>query len=95
MSRKIKTVVERIDEMLADYEKLDDEAHKLFDLHIAEMRVELPGVPFGVLKQCEITARAATTLNIPKALGLLRDKRRWADSGCMISCDVRNWPKRT
>jgi hypothetical protein len=76
MSRKIKTVVERIDEMLAEYEKLDDEAHELFDLHIAEMRAELPGIPFGVLKQCEIAARAGTALNIPKALRQLRERRR-------------------
>jgi hypothetical protein len=74
-SRKITTLAERVDQMVAAYAKLDHEAHELIDLHIAELRAECPGTPFGVLKQCEITARAGTTLNVPAALRLLRDRR--------------------
>jgi hypothetical protein len=46
MSRKITTVAERIDQMLAAYAELDHEAHELFDLHVAEICAEFPSTPF-------------------------------------------------
>jgi hypothetical protein len=74
--RKMVTPVERIDKMLASYAELDREAHDLMDLHIAECRLENPGIPFAVLKQYEFTNRAGCTLNVPAALRLLRNKFR-------------------
>jgi hypothetical protein len=74
MTHKIKTPAKRIDEMLAVYEELNREAYELFDLHVAELVAECPGVPAGVLMQTSITKCAGTMLNIPRALRLLRDR---------------------
>jgi hypothetical protein len=74
MPRKIVTVPERIDQIIASYAELNREAHELLDLATHELRAECPGVPFGVLKQCKFNNRAGTTLNIPKALEILREK---------------------
>ena len=41
--RKIKTVAEKIDEMIASYEKLNREAHEMIDLYIDARRLECPG----------------------------------------------------
>ncbi len=76
MARKSTTPIERIDKMLASYAALDREAHDLMDLYVGECRVENPGVPFAVIKQCEFTNRAGYVLNIPAALRLLQDKFR-------------------
>ena len=71
---RAKTVAMRIDEMLATYAELDHEAHELLDLHVAAYVAMNPGVPSGVIKQCEFTNRAGHTLNVPAALRILRDK---------------------
>ena len=74
MAKKIKTIVERLDEMIAQYAALEEEAHELMDLRVAEMRAAGHGsIPAGVLKQVEFSNRAGTSLNIRKALELLRD----------------------
>jgi hypothetical protein len=36
--RKIKTMAEKIDEMIADYERLNREAHDMMDPYIDEVR---------------------------------------------------------
>jgi hypothetical protein len=66
---------EKIDEMIASYEKLNREAHEMFDLYVDELRLTHPGIPIGSLKQLEITNPAGTTLNIPKALRILKERR--------------------
>ena len=74
MPEKIVTVPERIDQIIASYAELNREAHELLDLATHELRAECPGVPFGVLEQCEFNNRAGSTLNVPKALEILREK---------------------
>ena len=72
--RKITTVVERIDQMLASYAELERDAHDLMDCHVAECLAVTPGESFGVIKQREFTGRAGYVLNVPAALRLLREK---------------------
>jgi hypothetical protein len=74
MALRIKTVAQRIDEMLAEYAKLDDEAHQLIDLYVDELRFERPNVPIGMIKQTEILNRAGTILNIRRALRLVQEQ---------------------
>jgi hypothetical protein len=74
MARRIKTVAQRIDEMLAEYARLDHEAHQLIDLYVDELRLEKPSVPIGLIKQTEILNRAGTTLNISRALRLVQER---------------------
>jgi hypothetical protein len=74
MPRKIVTPAERIDQMIAAYEKLNREAHDLLDLAVAEYIARSPGIPAGVVKQLRYTNRAGTTIDIPAALRILREK---------------------
>ena len=73
--RKIKTVDEKIDEMIASYEKLNREAHEMIDLYIDERRLECPGIPIASMKQMEITNRAGSSLNVPQALRILKERK--------------------
>jgi hypothetical protein len=73
--RQIKTIAEKIDEMIASYEKLNHEAHEMIDLYIDELRLEYPGIPIGTMKQMEITSRAGSTLNVPRALQILKERK--------------------
>ena len=74
MPRKIVTPAERIDRMLKAYEKLNREAHDLLDQTVAERVGETPGISVGVMKQQEFSTRAGSTINIPAALRILREK---------------------
>jgi hypothetical protein len=74
MLRRIKTVAQRIDEMLAEYARLDQEAHQLIDLYVNELRFERPNVPIGMIKQTEVLNRAGTTLNVPRALRVVQER---------------------
>jgi hypothetical protein len=76
MARKITTPAERIDQLVASYEELDREAHDLLDLAVAEYVAGKPGVSIGAVKQCEFTNRAGSTLNVPAALRILRERLR-------------------
>jgi hypothetical protein len=71
----IKTIAERIDEMIASYEKLNREAHEMFDLYVDQLRLEYPGIPMGSLKQLEIVNRAGSSLNVPRALQILKERK--------------------
>jgi hypothetical protein len=73
--RKIKTIPEKIDEMIASYEKLNREAHEMIDLYIDQLRLESPGMPIGTMKQMEITNRAGSSLNVPRALQILKERK--------------------
>ena len=66
--------VRRLDIIIEQLEKLHDDAQRLFDLHTEELRHECPGIPFGVLKTCELTGRAGSSLDYIAALKLLREK---------------------
>ena len=73
--RKIKTIAEKIDEIIASYEQLNREAHKMIDLYIDELRLKYPGIPIGAMKQMEITNRAGSSLNVPRALQILKERK--------------------
>ena len=73
--RKIKTIAEKIDEMIASHEQLNREAHEMIDLYIDERRLECPGIPIASMKQTEITNRAGSSLNMPKALQILKERK--------------------
>jgi hypothetical protein len=71
---KIKTIAEKIDEMIASYEELNREAHTMIDLYIDELRLQFPRNPFGSLKMAAITGPAGASLNVPQALRILKEK---------------------
>ena len=75
MAQRIKTVAQRVDEMLVEYAKLDREAHDLIDLYVGELRLEKPNAPIGVIKQTEILNPVGATVNIPRALRVLQERR--------------------
>jgi hypothetical protein len=73
--KKIRTVPEWCDDMIASYKKLDHEVHEMFDLYIAAARLEYPNTPIGTLKQLLITSQAGSSLNVPKALQILKERK--------------------
>jgi hypothetical protein len=77
MTTKITTPRARIDQMLAQYNKLEYDAHELIDSVIDEMLLRHPNVSRGVLKQNEFTGRAGMMLNIPAALRILRERFKY------------------
>ena len=66
--------VGRLDNIIEQLEKLHKDAQGIFDAHVDELRCQIPGIPFGTLKACEITGRAGSALNYVAALKLLREK---------------------
>ena len=74
MPQKITTPVERIDQIIAAYHELGREAHDLLDLAVAEYVSARPGVPAGIVKQCNYTNPAGHMLNVPVALQILRKR---------------------
>jgi hypothetical protein len=71
--RKIKTVPEWCDDMIASYKKLNYEAHEMFDLYVAAARLKHPDTPIGVLKQMLLTNQAGSSLDVPRALQILKE----------------------
>ena len=66
--------VGRLDDIIVQLEKLHEEAQGIFDAHIDELRCRTPGIPFGVLKSCEIASPAGSSLNYIAALKIVREK---------------------
>jgi hypothetical protein len=67
--------VKRLDRIIAELEKLHNEANDIFDAHVDVVMCDLPrGTSFGVTKLREITEPAGLTLNYVKALKLIRDR---------------------
>jgi hypothetical protein len=66
--------VGRLDDIISRLEKLQDDAQGIFDAHVDELRRQSPGIPFGVVKACEISNRVGSTLNYVAALKMLREK---------------------
>ena len=67
--------VKRLDRIIAELEKLHNEANDIFDAHVDVVMCDLPrGTSFGVTKFREIAEPAGLTINYIKALKLLRDK---------------------
>jgi hypothetical protein len=72
---KIKTIAQKIDELIAGYKQLDREAHTMLDLYVWELRLQYPDMSIGVLKQMAIHNPAGSTLNVPRALQILKEKK--------------------
>jgi hypothetical protein len=65
--------VGRLDNIISQLEQLHKDAQGIFDAHVDEMRCRMPGIPFGVLKACEITNRAGSALDYLRALKIVRE----------------------
>jgi hypothetical protein len=66
--------VGRLDNIISDLERLQQDAQRIFDAHIDELHIQHPDTPFGVLKAREIAMPAGSTLNYIAALKMLREK---------------------
>jgi hypothetical protein len=72
MARQV--AVGRLDRIIRELEQLHKEAQDIFNAHIDFVRCQSPGIPFGVLKACEIATPAGSTLNYIAALKIVREK---------------------
>jgi hypothetical protein len=72
MARQVS--VGRLDRIIRELAQLHKEAQDIFDAHIDVVRCQNPGIPFGVLKGCEIANPAGSKLNYIAALKIVRDK---------------------
>jgi MinD-like ATPase involved in chromosome partitioning or flagellar assembly len=67
--------VSRLDRIITELEKLQSEAHEIYDAHVDVLLCDLPpGTSFGVTKMRAIAEPAGLTINHIKALKLLRAK---------------------
>jgi hypothetical protein len=66
--------VGRLDDIIEQLEKLHKDAQDIFDAHIDVLRCQTPGIPFGVLKSCELTGPAGSSLNYIAALKIVRER---------------------
>ena len=64
--------VARLDAIIADYERLREEADAIIGAHVEELRETHPGIPAASLRSLEIMNRAGSTLNIAAAMKLIR-----------------------
>lgn len=74
MARQGKPSVGRLDNIIKELERLHGDAQDIFDAHIEVVRCQTPGIPFGVLKSCEIASPAGSSLNYIAALKIVREK---------------------
>jgi hypothetical protein len=72
--RKIKTIAEKIDEMIEGYEKLNRDANDMLDLYLDELRLTCPGVPIGSLKMMTFN-RAGSTRDMIEVLKILKERK--------------------
>jgi hypothetical protein len=73
--KPIKTIAQKIDEMIASYEQLNEEANTMFDLYLDELRLTSnPGIPHGSLKQM-VFNRASSSRDMVEALKILRERK--------------------
>jgi len=73
--KPIKSIAQKIDEMIEGYEKLNHEAHDMFDLYLDELRLtENPGIPVGSLKQM-IFNKAGSSWDMVEMLKILRQRK--------------------
>jgi hypothetical protein len=72
MARQV--AVGRLDRIIRELEGLYKKAQDIFDAHVDVVRCQSPGIPWGVLKSCEIAQPAGSTLNYIAALKIVRQK---------------------
>ena len=66
--------VGRLDGIIAQLEKLHQDAQEIFDAHIDVLRCRAPYASFGDLKYREIASPAGSSLNYIAALKIVREK---------------------
>ena len=67
--------VSRLDRIIAELEKLHNEANDIFDAHVDVLMCDLPrGTSWGVTKLRRIAEPAGLTIDYVKGLRLLRDR---------------------
>jgi hypothetical protein len=66
--------VGRLDHIIAELERLYNDAQDIFDAHVDFLCARNPGIPFGVLKRNEIAVPAGNSLNYIQALKIVRAK---------------------
>jgi hypothetical protein len=64
--------VGRIDNTIKELERLHTVAQDIVDAHIDYACCKTPGVPAGIVRQCEITGPAGNALNYIAALKIVR-----------------------
>ena len=72
--RNIKTIGEKCDELIADYERLNRVANDMLDLYCDELRLSAPGIPIGSLKQMTFN-KAGSTRDMVEALKILKERK--------------------
>jgi len=55
---KAQTLRERVESLLGQYGDLDGRADEAIDAYVAKAALDCPGIPLGVLRQCEFEAYA-------------------------------------
>jgi hypothetical protein len=64
--------VAHLDAIIADCDRVRQEADAIIDAYVEELREDYPGVPAASLRSLAITNRAGSTLNIAAAMRLIR-----------------------
>jgi hypothetical protein len=74
MKQKAKPLrdVGRLDAIIKGLEDLNAQANDLIDAYCAVVSARTPGIPFAVLRNCEINNRVGSTVNLVEALRLVR-----------------------
>jgi hypothetical protein len=64
--------VARLDAIIADWQRLQQDAGEIIDAYVDELRETHPGVPAASLRSRAITSRAGSTMDIAAAMRLIR-----------------------
>jgi hypothetical protein len=64
--------VARLDAIIADCERVRQEADAIIDAYVEELRETQPGIPAASLRSLAITNRAGSTMNVAAAMRLIR-----------------------
>jgi hypothetical protein len=64
--------VARLDAIIADCDRVRQEADAIIDAYVEELRETNPGIPAASLRSLAIANRAGSTMNIAAAMRLIR-----------------------
>jgi hypothetical protein len=64
--------VARLDAIIADWQRLQQDAGEIIDAYVDELRETHPGVPAASLRNRAITSRAGSTMDVAAAMRLIR-----------------------
>jgi hypothetical protein len=66
--------VARLDAIIADWQRVRQEANEIIDAYVEELRERHPGVPAASLRSRAITSRAGSTMDVAAAMRLIRTR---------------------